>query len=296
MKKNFVLLGAIIVLTQSCLNLKEINTFANTSDATLKTLDERNYSFTSSYIKYTISQTALGVTPQETSSNRFLPPTLKQDNAALKINQEADRVISLLANSLQAYLQGIAKLSAPDLVNYDFSKVGENLKGNSQALGLSKVSAADVDAGVKISKVLTDGIMSRYREKKLRGVMIDYNTDFQATAKALATALDALNENVRRDSAALFSRYAGVLGNPDLPMTAKLQWRQDYTSELTELIKKRTTIQRQIQAVEQLRTAHGEIASKLATNKLTSKEVIASLKQHSGELKSLFSSIQQLLK
>ncbi len=287
----------LILLVQSCIDLKNIHSFATTSGSTLESVSDNEYSFTSSFLKYNISEQFFNLSIEETRDNKFKLPVVAIDTAQLEIMQGADNTIALLVSSLQAYLAGLAKLSDQDLVNYDFTPVGESLKKNQPALQKAGVSADDVDASLKIAKVATDGIVGRYREKVLRKVIIDYNKNFQNTTKALGKALTLLSLNIDADIELLKSRYIKFLANPNLPIEKKFEWRKEYSDELSNLEKKRVILEKQIDAVSALGLAHDSIAAELSKDsKLDSKTVIALLRQHSAEIRTIHSSFKQLLK
>jgi hypothetical protein len=295
MKKCLPIVLSALMLA-SCVSLKEINGFAKSSGATLQTVTDSKYSFTSSYINGQTVEPFFKLDLDEINRNRFSLPAVTFDTAAMKVNKDADGTILLFVNALQSYLGGLTKLSGEDLVNYDFTSVGESLKGNQAALQKANVTGDDIDAALKIAKVATDAIMGRYREKKLRSVIIGYDAAFQRTAERLFGTLRILHHTLGSDSGILVNNYRLLLANEKLPMANKLQWRKDYLTAMNDLQKQGIAITKMMDAVQKIKTGHGELAAGLATAKLNSKAIIALLKVHAGEIRSAYSSIKQLIK
>lgn len=285
----------IALLLVSCVSLKEINSFAKSSSTTLQSVADNELSFSSGYLKQQSWKQFLEIPQDEISINKFSLPVIIIDDSLLKTFQEADQTILLFANSLQAYLGSLVKLSDNDLVKYDFSKVGEALKANPAALAQVGISATDIDAALTISKVGTDAIMGKYREKKLRSVIINYDAPFQRTANRLIAALTILSHNLNNDIGSFTITYGLVLKNPNLPMTPKFEWRKEYRDGIIDLKKKSLAINKLIAAIQKIKMGHGDIATKLATSKLNSKIIITALKEHAAEIRSLYSSFKQLI-
>jgi hypothetical protein len=294
--KKILPIVLIALMLASCVSLKEINSFAKSSGATLQTLTDSKYSYTSSYINGQTLEPFFNLDMDEVNRNRFNLPAVTFDTAQLKLNKDADGTIMLFVNALQSYLGGITKLSGEDLIDYDFTSVGESLKGNLAALQKVNVTGDDIDAALKIAKVATDAIMGRYREKKLRSVIIGYDAAFQRTAERLYGSLRILHHTLGSDSGILVRNYRLLLANEKLPMTNKLQWRKDYLTAMNDLQKQGLAIAKLMEAVQKIKTGHGELATGLKTAKLNSKVIIALLKAHAGEIRTAYSSIKQLIK
>jgi hypothetical protein len=285
----------LAVYMAACTPFKEINTFAQTSAATLQTIGGSGFTHSGSYINTQTIAPYFNLDTNEINANRFTLPKVVLDSATLKDAQDADGVIALFANSLQTYLGGIAKLSGEDLVNYDFSSVGESLKGNAAALAKVNATGDDIDAALKIAKVATDALMGRYREKKLRSVIVSYDPAFRRTAERLFTALRLLRNTLNSNMGNLEARYNPLLLNEKLPMASKLQWRKDYFAEMNELQKKKLAISELMAAVQKIQTGHSDLAKQLTTSKLTAKAVKDLLQAYSGQIRTAFSSIKQLI-
>ncbi len=294
--RRFLFILTIVFVLQSCVDLKEINTFAKTSDATLQSVSDNGYSFTSSYLNYTTTQPFYNFNPEETQKNKISLPTTTISASDLKLAQDADKTIDLFASSMQAYLQGLAKLSDQGLINYDYSGVGASIKSQAAVMAKLGISGNDVDDALNIARVATNVIMGKYREKVLRDVIINHNTSFKNAADALKKCLGALSLNETADVQLLQTRYAPLLADPSLPFDKKFEWRKEYADGMSDLEKKKAVIEKQIQAVDRLKNAHDAIALQLANSKLDSKAVIALIRTHSAEIKSVFSSIKQLIK
>jgi hypothetical protein len=294
--KKFLPIGLFALMLASCVSLKEINGYAKSAGTTLQTVADSKYSYTNSYINGQTVEPFFKLDLDEINRNQFNLPVVTFDTAALRLSKDADGTILLLVNALQSYLGGLTKLSGEALVDYDFTSVGESLKGNTAALQKVNVTGDDIDAAVKIAKVATDAIMGRYRKKKLRSVIIGYDAAFQRTAERLHVALRILHHNLSSDSSILATNYRLLLANDKLPMANKLQWRKDYLTAQNDLQKQGLAINKMMEAVQKIKTGHGELAAGLATAKLNSKKIIALLKTHAGEIRTVYSSIQQLIK
>ena len=291
--KALVLLVAIFFL-QSCVDLKNVNTFSETASKTLRSYGDIDYTFVGSYMRYSIPSGIYGKLDEK--GNPLGLPNIAIDSAELALDLKADAAVNFFISSLNGYFEGLNKLSAKDLVNYNFDTLAGSIKGNSALkakLGLG--SDKTITSAAAIAKVFTDDIMGIYRERKLRDAMIKYNPDVKASIEGLRTILDKmLASNLVSDESLILGKYNVIMKDPAIDNATKISLIKEYKEERLDLEKKRVQMGKLSEALSKIETEHDETVKKLGSKKLTSKDVLALLQKYSGDLYSVYSQIKSI--
>lgn len=282
----------------SCTDLKNIQQYSESSAKTLETIPELDYSFSSHYRDYELKKRLLPYTDEDLLSGKIdIEQMPKSDTAKLKLFKKADEVIGYFTNSLLAYFQALTKLSGKELVNYDFDKFAGGIKSSTDIKNFLSLSDAQIDAGAKVAKFLTDKIMSRYREKKLRQAIKTADPDISLTTNALKQALGSLHTNINNSKSLLKVNFEKLLAVTKLSFTEQLNLKYKYQEELQRLENSSKKILLLIKNLDNIRDGHNKIAQELNNGKkLTNKEVVALLKEYGTEMYDVFQQIKSLLK
>ena len=296
MKNCFLLLFIVSCLTlQSCADLQHVNSFSNTAVKTIKSYDDIGYNFTTSYYNYTQGQNAYQLPGNIDRNSIGLPTPLVVANEPQTANN-ADKAINFYITSIASYFEGLAELSDKDLVNYNFDELSNNLKADQNLKTKLGINSDDqIDAGAKIATVFTNELMGAYRERKIRRVMIDYDS---AVGKSIQTLIDILTNailpSIRNDGGLVDVKYQLILKNPKVELSTKAELVNSYNEEKIKLDKFRTQIEDLIKALASIKDEHSKTAILLRDRKLTAKDVRDLINQHGAEVYQLYTSIKNL--
>ncbi|TRW21494.1 hypothetical protein FMM05_20300 [Flavobacterium zepuense] len=289
-----IFLVASLIL-QGCANLEHVSSFSTTAVKTIKAYDDIGYTFTSSYYDYSLGQNAFALNGDMTTNSLSLPTPLTVPNEPATAN-EADKAITFYTTSIASYFEALAKLSDKDLVNYNFDDVGANLKADATLKAKLGITSDDkIDAATKIATVFTNKLMGAYREKKIRNVMIDYDTD---VSKSIQTLIDIINKAVlpaiKNDNGLVDVKYQVILKNPKVDISKKAELTSSYNDEKIKLDKYKIQMEQLVKALSAIKDEHTKTAALLKDRKLTAQDVKDIINKHAAEVYQFYKNIKLL--
>ncbi|MXN91156.1 hypothetical protein GR160_07920 [Flavobacterium sp. Sd200] len=295
MKKHLIVSLIAAIFAVGCADLKHVNNFSKTAVKTIISYDDIGYNFTSSYYTYTLGQNAYKLTGNIVGNTLQLPQAIIVANEP-KMATDADKAITFYIKSISAYFEALTKLSDPNLVNYNFDAVRDNIKADAALKAKLGVTSDDkVDAAAKIATVFTSKLMGAYREKKIREVIIGYDGD---VSKSIQTLIDIFNNAllplIAADQALIDSKYSLILANPNVEISKKADLTKAYNDEKIKLDKHKTQITQLVEALVKIKDEHNKTATVLANSKLTAQAVKDIINQHSAEVYLIYTNIKLL--
>ncbi|WP_184544647.1 hypothetical protein [Mucilaginibacter sp. FT3.2] len=136
-----------------CINLKHVNDFATTAHKGFEGFATLPVNF---------QQLCLDKCKELDIKNNKLNSSACDCDAARK----ADSVDYLFYKTVDAYLDGLDKLSADELTSYKFDALTTQLTGDE--MGVAKVSPEQAGAYAKLAGIITKAVTDGYRRKMLR--------------------------------------------------------------------------------------------------------------------------------
>ena len=168
-----LLLLFIALLPISCVNLKTVSSFSATSLKSLENFEDINFSF---------GQFC-------TDRCQFEAIRKFEINKELKCNctvyESADSVTLLIYNSLRGYFDGLTKIAAGDLTEYNFDALKKAL--NEGTFGAVTISKEEVNAYTAISKILLKVTTDIYRKNRIAKYIEEANPPVQVLLNKLGT-------------------------------------------------------------------------------------------------------------
>ena len=300
MKNKYLLLSLFLsILCQGCANLEHLNTFSTGAVKTLKSYNDIDYTYTSGYKKYVLTQKDFEFNVgDDLKANKIQLPQKFTVAGEPETAIKADKAINFLFTGLTAYFQGLANISDKDLVNYNYDDVAKNLKADATLkTKLGGITNGQIDASSKIAKVLTDEIMKAYRAKTIKNVIINHDNDVAAVADALIKILSGPRINVLNiDRKLLDTKYQVILLDDHIDLGTKVRLREKYLEEQTELDSYENQINNLVKALGEIKAEHHSVVDLLKTNKIDSQEVKDKIKYYGGVLEDLLENIKNLKK
>lgn len=286
MKRTHLLPAILLLSLQACVSLDQVHTFSTNAVGILSSVNDLNYSFKSSYLKYTL--------PGKEFNINLKDP--EPDTAALHLFTQADATISLFTGALTTYFGGLGHLSDPATGKTDYSKLGEALKANKPVLARMHLTAEHVEAGISLSRSITNALTQHYKEARIREVILADTSAVRITVDALCTTLDELQMNNVSDQGQLKAKYLLLMKDPEVDKGAKILFAREYQKEVGDLEQKRQAIESQKRGIRTIGKGHHDIADKLKENKLSLAEIQSLIDQYSAELHTIYDDIKKLSK
>jgi hypothetical protein len=276
----------LLLYLPACVSLDQVRTFSKNACGILSSINDLDYSFKASYIKYTLPGKDFDLSLKE--------PT--PDTAALRLFGQADATIAMFSNALLAYFSGLGQLADPSTGSTDYSKLGDAIKGNEKVLSKLHITGDQVEAGVSLAHKITDALTRHYKEEKIKEVILEDTAAVRKVVEALSAGLSELQNNIVSDQGQLKAKYFLVTADPDIDKGARILFAREYQKEVTELEEKKHAIAAQKRGLEVLYRGHQDIADRLRDNKLSAGQILSLLEQYSADLQTIYNDIKKLAK
>jgi hypothetical protein len=286
MKRTRLLPVILLLFWQACVSLDQVHTFSTNAVGILASVNDLDYSFKSSYLRYTL--------PGKEFTIKLKDPEV--DTAALHLSTQADATISLFTGTLSGYFGALGRLSDGATGKTDYSKLGEALKGNKPVMAKMHLTAEHVEAGISLSRSITNALTKHYKESRIRAVILADTAAVRITVDALCIALAELQNNNVSDQGQLKAKYLLLMKDPEVDKGAKIVFAREYQKEAGDLEQKRQAIESQKRGVRTIGIGHRDIADKLKENKLSLAEIQDLIDEYSAELHTIYDDIKKLSK
>jgi hypothetical protein len=279
MKTKYYLffIAMLSLLLQSCVDLKSLNSAANTAEKSLGSYDDIKYTFTSSYLEYEVPLQIRQLREAEYKRNKIQIKETVIDQARVQTCTQADKAVKLFITPLQAYFANLAKLSSEDLINYNFDDIATAVKADPALKSQLHLDDDKIDAASKISAIVANDLMGAYRERKLRKAIIKYDPDISKALDGLDACMGALYTSVDNYTGIIETTYQPLLADSTIAIEYKFQVLEQYDQVKKELDLKKTSIAEYRKALAAIKDSHNKLAQQLKNSKLNkaaSKEMI----------------------
>ena len=288
--RHLVLAMSIMSIT-SCVHLSHVHTFATSVTQTISAFDSTGYGFIYSYQHYSSSPNLYNFTEADLKDNKLplpilYPPADTSKTGDYTLAIKADAAITTLFNCAGSYFKGLAKLSDPDLANIKFDSLLTGLKNDSVTLAkLSLTDTATLNTFSTIGAAVTNLLVGRYQQKKLRAIIIRYDSSVQIVLGAFSRIIDGpLLNTLVSDEGLIRDQYTLLLANPYLSRDLKITMIDRYKSSFTTLESKRLKLTKISAALKKISADHHAIAGEAQSNSLSSAKMKALFSSFSADL------------
>jgi hypothetical protein len=160
-----------VLFPVSCVNLKTVSSFSSASLNNLENFEDINFSF-GQFCKDRCQFEAIRKVEID-----------KELKCNCTVYESADSITLLIYNSLRGYFDGLAKIAAGDLTDYNFDAL--KIAFNEGTFGTVKISKEEVNAYAAISKILLKVTTDIYRKNKIAKYIEEANMPVQVLLNKL---------------------------------------------------------------------------------------------------------------
>jgi hypothetical protein len=200
--------------------------------------------------------------------------------------KKADSITLLIYNSIKGYFDGLTNLSNNDLTNYNFDALKKSLTEGD--FGGVKIEKEQVDAHLKISKILLRTTTDVYRKKKLKGYIEEANAPLQVLLKKFQFIIQKNLEgelNFKKEN--LYAYYKEMAMTQTLSDYEKGKATIDYYQQLSDINSKQKQIDVFAKSLNVISEGHQKLYESRA--KMTTKEMKELLTQYASDIQDLIS-------
>lgn len=270
-----LLLIAIVssVLLSGCVNLRAVNDYSNHSVEGLHTIEELGFSFEG----FCLHNCEL-----EQMQNAKFVTTLNCDCNTAHVN---DSVTMLILNVVRGYFQGMANLSANELITYNTDTLTNAItQGNFGSLRLDHSTTV---AFGSITNILLRAFADQYRRKHINRFIEEANQPIQALVRALQ---QITGTEIKRLYTSLETRYQVFYDQVLLTTSSgyeKAKAVQEYYAQINMLKAKERQIDAISQSLDAIAKGHQLLYDH--RNKLTVKDLQQQITLYSSQIGDLIS-------
>ncbi|WP_183565779.1 hypothetical protein [Mucilaginibacter sp. SP1R1] len=264
------------LLCSSCANLDHISNYAAISNKALETQSSIGYSYTQHCLDFDCAQ-SLYYSP---AYGHF------QDTVACNCDtyKLADKALITLNSVLAGYLTGLGKLSDKNAVNYNYDDLVKAIDVD-KIKSILPITSAQISSAGKIATVITNDLMSAYRQKKLKEIIKKTNPDFQIVIDTYISLMKnqftvLLIDADKMEITNRYNRYFATEQN--LPAYIKTQYYQDYLGKVAKLKSYKDLTERFIAALIEIKKGHQEINDQL--DNITTDSIKQLVNKYSADL------------
>lgn len=277
LKKLGIVLIAIITLS-SCINLKHVNDFSVSSQGSIKTFENLNYSFKQSCIDRCVSENVKNL-------------EIKAKLCDCTLDKIADSLTSKIYGSIYGYFDGLSNLSDNALTSYKTADLESALiEGD---FGSITIEQKHVESYSKVSGILILAFTDTHRKNKIK----EYVKEANAPVKTLIAFLDFnicdnLNGKLNAKKKRVKANYFDLIDNGSLSALEKRNAIKEYYAILVEIESQQHKLDIYSKSLLKISNGHQELYDNI--DKLKLKEVKQVLFQYASEIKSILSEFKKL--
>ncbi len=280
-KQSLVILLWVIVITQSCVNLKQVNSYSAKSLTGIKQFEEIQYSFS----QYCFDRCQL-----ENITQYLIK---REPDCSCSLYKTADSVTLLIYNSVRGYFDGLANLSANELTKYDFDAFKKAITAGDW--GSIKIDDADVKAYSAISAILLRATTDLYRKQKIKEYIAQANEPIQLLLSKLQFILQKnLSGELNFKKERLYAYYKELGLGRNISDYEKGKAATDYYQQISLITNQQNQIDSFVKNLRGIASGHQKLYDN--RNKLTFKEVQEMIKGYTGDIEDLIAEFNKLKK
>lgn len=187
----------LILCLFSCTNLKQVNNYASTSYTCISKYDDIDYGF----VRHDLEDSLLVFV----STYHIV----REPASTFAEARKADSVTNLIYCAIKGYFDGLAKLSDPNLTNYNTDKLNTALATGQ--FGRVSVDSTHASAYSKLTGAVLGLVSDAYRSNKLKKYIVEAKQPLDVLLKSFIFILDRdLKGELRAKKSSLYAYYSAL--------------------------------------------------------------------------------------
>lgn len=289
MKKIFIFLLLVILVFSGCINIQNINNYANSSVSSLEKFQSLPFSYT------------------ENCTDRCLMNNIdsslikRSDECNCRLYIKADSISNLIINYIRLYFVCIANISDKNSNNITYlpiyTSLTENTYGTTNAEGNFKgikISHSDVGAVDTLLSAMSNTLLNIYKIKKLKLFITQSNPSLQIILTKLKVITNNLNNELSFREEVIYSHYRKLVLTNVISAFEKEKIVVDYYNQLNTIENKKAQMSLFSTSLDIIADGHQKLFEN--KEKLTAVSIAKSIANNAATIKSVIVSINRLQK
>lgn len=271
LSQNILVLLLAAITSVSCVNLKHVAEFSETSIESIEKFKTLSYSFAKNCTDECLQKSIA---------------TLKIHNqtCVCTADKKADSITALIYNTTRGYFYGLTDISKNQLTNYNTDELTQTLATGE--FGSLSLKEADVKAYSSISTIILRAFTDGYRRKKIKEYVTRANEPLQTLLHFLDLNLSGnLIGKLEVQKSSIKSFYFDMIANTDLSVFERTKFTEDYFEKIAALTAKQEELAIYSEVLKTIADGHNALNKNI--NKLTEDAIKGQLAIHGTQLKNL---------
>ncbi|WP_373518725.1 hypothetical protein [Pricia sp.] len=277
-KKKILLLPCIAVLLGSCVNLKHVGKFSETSIEGIEQYE-------------TISPTFTKVCLQDCQQGHIRTLEIHNTDCDCAQNQKADSITQVIYNAPRDYFYGLADLSQNELTNYKTDDFTKALATGD--FGPIQLKETDVQAYSDISTLLLRAFTDSYRRKKIKEYVAQAHGPLLKLLRFLELNLTGnLSGKLEVQKSGLKNFYFDFLKDKRLSDYERTKFAEDYFRRISEITAQQKELETFAEILQEIAEAHTTLYNNVSN--MTNKEARKELERYGRQMNNTVSSLRRM--
>lgn len=277
-KKTIVLLPCIAVLLGSCVNLKHIGKFSETSIEGIEKYE-------------TISPTFSKVCLQDCQQKYIRKLEIHNTDCDCTQNQKADSITQVIYNATKDYFYGLLQLSQNELTHYKTDDVIQALATGD--FGPIKLNETDVKAYSDVSTLLLRAFTDGFRRKKIKEYVAQAHDPLLKLLHILQLNLAGnLKGKLEVQKSSLKNFYFDLIKDKKLSDYERTKFAEDYFQRITAIDVQQNELETYTKILLEIAEGHTTLYNNVST--MSTEEVRKELAGYGRQMNNTISSLRRM--
>lgn len=272
---NILVLILAAITSTSCVNLKHVGEFSESSIEGIEKFEALSYNF------------------ERNCTDECLQKGIEKlkihgQTCVCTADKKADSITTLIYNTTRDYFYGLTDISKNQLTNYKTEELTQTLAtGDYGSLSLNET---DVKAYSSISTIILRAFTDGFRRKKIKEYVRRANEPLQTLLHFLDLNLSGnLIGKMEVQKNSIKSFYFDLISNTELSIYERTKFTEDYFRRISELTAKQEELETYSKVIKTIAEGHTILYNDIS--KLTEDEIKGQLAIQSTQLKNLSRSL-----
>ncbi|HZJ21292.1 MAG TPA: hypothetical protein VFD35_13205 [Pricia sp.] len=278
LKNKIVLLPCIAVLLGSCVNLKHVGKFSETSIEGIEKYE-------------TISPAFSKVCLQDCQQKQVRKLEIHNTDCDCAQNQKADSITQVIYNATRSYFYGLSDLSQNELTNYKTDDFTQALATGD--FGPIKLNETDVKAYSDISTLLLRAFTDGFRRKKIKEYVAQAHGPLLKLLHFLELNLAGnLKGKLEVQKSSLKNFYFDFIKDKKLSDYERTKFTEDYFQRITEIDAQQKELETYTEILREIADGHTILYNNVSN--MSAEEVRKELAGYGRQMNNTFSSLRRM--
>lgn len=274
---SILVLILVAITSTSCINLKHVGEFSESSIESIEKFETLLYNFEKS-----CTGTCLQKSMEELK--------IHGQDCVCTDDKKADSITALIYNTTRSYFYSLSDISKNELTDYKTDELTQALATGDY--GTLSLNEADVKAYSGISTIILRAFTDGYRRKKIRDYVTRANEPLQTLLHFLDLNLSGnLVGKLEVQKNTIKSFYFDLIADTDLSLYERTKFTEDYFQRTAELTAMQEELKTYSTVLKTIAEGHAILHNNI--NKLTEEEIRGQLAIQSTQLKHLANSLNR---